>query len=95
MIHPTVKKYLGKAPKGTPPENSTSQQSSASLQMTSQSAKVRVTTEQGTEKIGSMSLDALPGMVGYCSFALIFCMSLVLKIPACHTQMIGKLQFMY
>ena len=68
MIHPTVKKYLGKAPKGTQLEQSTSQQSSASLQTTSQSAKVNVKTEQGTEKIGTMSLEDLTGMVSFNDF---------------------------
>lgn len=61
MIHPTVKKYLGKAPKGLPAGEI---KDSENLQAAHQLAKIRASGEHGTEKIGSLSLEKPSVMVG-------------------------------
>ena len=57
MIHPTVKKYLGKAPKGTSEsEKSTTEISSVNQEIGSESTKIKV-VDRGIEKIWSLPLD--------------------------------------
>ena len=58
MIHPTVKKHLGKAPKGmSQSEKPTLQPGTIKQEPGSDSTKVKVISDHGPEKIGSMALD--------------------------------------
>lgn len=57
-IHPAVKKYLGKAPKGITQDEALISQSSSVNQENCQETKVKVTGHHGTEKIGTLSLES-------------------------------------